>query len=754
MTCVSSCLTGFYQDAALKNCYTGPECTGLSLLKKADLPTDKCIALCSVVDYVDAVDSACRTNLECNGLGKSVENNTKVCTNPCPVAYPFAMLGECFATCQQIVQEKDNSCVSSCPEMTTADGKYCIRYVHATFTSAEVVGTNTMKVSILLEFSQGSTAIQSISGLLTDLITSACILNTATGQSPKCYTGTLLIEVSGDKLLVVSTFEVYSLNDYDTIEVKINDSSYIIADGYRSRFMPAQIVIKGTIATDNNKQTNTTDKDSVNRLNSINDESMAPKVMTAIGIASVAAPFFISSVIDAKSGSMLCFAAQTYLKLTLMTYINFSLPDTQTSRIYYNSFKQFLDEYNEDLLDKMTGPKLTLSMKDFICRSNFGKLCFLKSTDNFCLSKMLDVFMLIAQVLVLACIIGLFKILNKKQMIEKIKNNMKNVLLFAFLVDNSMGLWVDLWINVSVTFFENPVLIFFKIIGIFTLGASLLFFSCMLFPIHLKNATLIRLKSSAIQNFRVFYQEMSSTGNVDMFMALFMTHDLVFSAVLMLSPVSGRYQVLLFSILELSVVIVVAVNKKRFSNVALFVRQLITEAMFAAISAAMAATHFVEDASAIASVILYLSLVLVCCDMAFCVVYTICNMVKAWRKKKSRSKSSVSPSVATIFERNKVKCLRQKIDISKPMRTTNTKLMEVFSLNKDKLKHRINTKLGKKRSVISTNILKINESRTNLNSVRPAIFGLKLSSTSITSLGTMRQPLTLRTQFRNTKKEN
>ena len=66
---------------------------------------------------------------------------------------------------------------------------------------------------------------------------------------------------------------------------------------------------------------------------------------------------------------------------------------------------------------------------------------------------------------------------------------------------------------------------------------------------------------------------MSSTGNVDMFMALFMTHDLVFSAVLMLSPVSGRYQVLLFSILELSVVIVVAVNKKRFSNVALFVKQ-------------------------------------------------------------------------------------------------------------------------------------------------------------------------------------
>ena len=725
MTCVSSCLTGFYQDAALKNCYTGPECTGLSLRKKADLPTDKCIALCSVVDYVDAVDSACRTNLECNGLGKSVENNTKVCTNPCPVAYPFATLGQCFATCQQIVQEKDNSCVSSCPELTTADGMYCSRVIQATFTSAEVVGTNNVKVSISLDFSQGSSAIQSISGLPTDLITSMCVLNSATNQSPICYTGSLSTQTVGDKLLVVSTFEVSSMDDYDMIEININDASYIIANGYRSQFSKGPILITGTIPSGLPKIPNSTNGTNSTTESAKSDPSIIPKTIAGIGAAAVATPFLLSSIIDSKAGSMLCFAAQTYLKLTLMTYMNFSLPDTQDSRTYYNSFKEFFDQYNEDLLDQMAGPQLIASMKKFVCRSKFEKLCFLESIDNFWLSNMLDILVLVAQALVLVCIIGVLKVLKKKQFTDKIKDNLKNVLFFAFLVDSSMGIWANLWINVAVTFFENPLLIFFKAIGLLTLAAGLAFFIIMLFPIPIKNNLLVRLKTSALKNFRNIYEEISSKGNVDKFMVILSIHDLVFSAVLMLSPVSGRYQTVFWAAVEISAVILVTINRKRFGNVALFVRQLITEAMFAAISTAMAATHFVEDASVLASVILYLSLVLVCCDMAFCVVYTICNLIKAWRKKISRSKSSVSPSVATIFTRHNQSEKHQEINSKAPNRMPNKKLMEVFSLDKNKISSRIPSSLLGKRIPSTIGPFKENDNNTSSMTLRPSISAAK-----------------------------
>ena len=612
--------------------------------------------------------------------------------------------------------------------MTTADGKYCIRYVHATFTSAEVVGTNTVKVSISLDFSQGSTAIQSISGLQADLITSLCVLNSSTNQSPICYTGSLSTQTVGDKLLVVSTFQVGSMDDYDKIEVILSDASYIIADGYRSQFSKGPIMITGTIPKSPPKSpiiTNNTNSTNSTSESPKSDQSIIPKTIARIGAVAVATPFLLSSIIDSKSGSMLCFAAQTYLKLTLMTYMNFSLPDTQDSRTYYNSFKEVFDQYNEDLLDQMAGPQLIASMKEFVCRSKFGKLCFLESIDNFWLSKMLDVFMLVAQALVLVCIIGVLKVLKKKKFTEKIKDNLKNVLLFSFFVDSSMGLWANLWINVAVTIFENPLLIFFKAIGILTLVVGLVFFIIMPLPIPIKNNLLVRLKTSALKNFRNIYEEISSKGNVDKFMVVLSIHDLVFSAILMLSPVSGKYQTVFWAAVEISAVVLVTINRKRFGNVALFVRQLITEAMFAAISAAMAATHFVEDASALASVILYLSLVLVCCDMAFCVIYTICNMVKAWRKKKSRSKSSVSPSVATIFERHNQSEKHQNISSQAPNRIPNKKLMEVFSFNKKKITSRKPSSLLGRRIPSSISPFKENDYNTSSITLRPSISAAK-----------------------------
>ena len=275
------------------------------------------------------------------------------------------------------------------------------------------------------------------------------------------------------------------------------------------------------------------------------------------------------------------------------------------------------------------------------------------------------------------------------------------------------------------TIFENPLLIFFKAIGILTLVVGLVFFIIMPLPIPIKKNLLVRLKTSALKNFRNIYEEISSKGNVDKFMVVLSIHDLVFSAILMLSPVSGKYQTVFWAAVEISAVVLVTINRKRFRNVALFVRQLITEAMFAAISAAMAATHFVEDASALASVILYLSLVLVCCDMAFCVVYTICNMVKAWRKKKSRSKSSVSPSVATIFERHNQSEKHQNISSQAPNRIPNKKLMEVFSLDKKKITSRKPSSLLGRRIPSSISPFKENDYNTSSITLRPSISAAK-----------------------------
>jgi hypothetical protein len=665
-TCVSSCLASLYQDNLNQNCFTSSECVAAGKLTRAGSP-GQCIPTCLPTEYLDAAGSACRTNLECNSVGKNVENNTMVCQNPCPGTYPFSYQGQCYPTCPLIVEEHDNSCVPYCIEAVTADGQYCQRSVTVTFQSAQEVAKNELEIRVSVSFTNTLNADPPypLSGNWEASIASITVEDSSTTPATS-HSCTLMLGSVTYQSSVVS-LHVNCGSDpnlkFDSFTLVWANGQVIRANGYRgllsvlntkgavTRMPPppppptsgGNSSSGGTIESggSSNQNPGTTNnsgeskpgntKKESNEERYIDLERLSNATFVSGGVVLGATPFIMSSMLDLKSGSLLSFAAQTYLKLTLMTHMNFTLPPGATSSIYYNTFKEFFDRYNEELLERTIGSSMANRPKKTVCDHGFEKYCQVETGDSILLSKTIDLLILAASALVLLLLISIFKVIKRDKWKDSLKDNLKNMLVYAFIVDNNMSLWFELWLNVSIQDYSHPLFAFLKVLGYLCLPVYLVLFTFLVFPIKLKKGKIRSLVDTLRNNFRKIYEEISVKDASTKMMRFFLIHDLAFSACLMLSKVAGKYQLAIWLAAELGAISFIILNMKSFSNKSLFIRQLIAETGFLFLTASMISTHF-TFAAEIPGTVLYGSMLLLWSDISFCTGYTIWDVVQKLKR--------------------------------------------------------------------------------------------------------------------------
>jgi len=158
--------------------------------------------------------------------------------------------------------------------------------------------------------------------------------------------------------------------------------------------------------------------------------------------------------------------AQTYSKLTLLTYFTFNLGSNRWEWRYYNIFKEFLGEANESLLRLIFSDKTVDENQRYVCGAGFTKLCFLSVEDNFIPSNFLSFIIFIIELLFLALIVLILQLLKKQKLKKILFHKVKCVMFYAFLFEKNLEFLFTLLLNAHILIFSILSLSIFKIIGL------------------------------------------------------------------------------------------------------------------------------------------------------------------------------------------------------------------------------------------------------------------------------------------------
>ena len=647
--CEAACTASEYRDPASQYCYTAAECTALGLSPVvipgnnlcqvpvgSPTPAPSTVPSCATSEYFEAVSATCITNLQCNSLAKNIENSTRVCIDPCPATFPVAFSGECWAHCPRILEESDGSCVGKCPESATEDGRYCRRELLASFLTSAETAKDILIVKILVKFTNHEKVIISnLKGDLQGTIGSVCLIREGKDKAPLCD---LIVQkaVYEDKELVLKV--QYSSSPqpaYRSVQVVFKGAVYITADSFRSYF--GEQTVSGLI---NRHPLGNNDSGHNAQSSFIKPAASSGGALAAASVA--AAPFIMAGSIDLRLASVFCLVAQTYAKLTLLTYMNFTVEATGLTDIYYQTFKEFWDQYNDRLIGWAFGSETLQELGQNVCDSGFEKFCFLKVADNFWLSKLLDFLILGANYLLMFLLYLVLSALKMEKWKTAVKKNIKEILIFTFLIDNNLTFIFNLLLNMSIHIYRDPLLSAIKVAGFLLLAPYVVFYCLFPFRNNVKVRRFFEVVHATFGRVTQVFSPLAKKDRAEEFTTVFLVHDLSFCVCLMISKFAGMVQPLLWAAFEIG--FLVFILKRRFlANTALLIRQIVAEVMFLLLVTAMAATHFEGTNSyALTAVILGASMLLLWLDITFCVCYTIFQVIK-FLKERRKKVTAISP---------------------------------------------------------------------------------------------------------------
>jgi hypothetical protein len=634
--CEGTCTATEYKDAASHYCYTAAECTALGL-SPVDNPgnnlcqvaaTPTVSSTCAPDQYTDTVTGACLTKPACNSLSKLVVQPSMACTSPCPVAYPYDFQGECHAQCQQIIEESNGSCVSQCSDTTTEDGKYCSRQVAALVTTSAEPNKDDLIIKIQLRFIKfPSEVLSTLEGDLTPAIGSLC-LHDEVNKTRDCQL-TLVRAVYEDKELVLKVqYKRVPPSNLLVVEVPFKGHVYFKANNYRSYIVDQVISGKVTrIHADRSEE-----------LSKIRQASKSAYGIS--GTVAAATPFVLAGSIDLRMSSVLCLAAQTYAKLTLLTYMNFTLEVTALSSLYYDTFREFLDQYNEQIIGMAVGDSTIQELVDYICEMGFAKYCFVKMTDNFWISKFLDFMILIVNFLLAGFLYFIFSAIKKENWKTALKKNIKGILLLSFLLDNNLSFQFNLLVNLFTTVYRDPFFTTLKAGALIFIIPYLAFYGLVWFRKRFEKSKFMKIVLFMFSTLTEVLKDLAAKDKAEEMTTVILIHDLAFTACLMTSKFAGMGQPIFWAVMEI-VYLVVIIKRRFLANTALLIRQIVAETMFLLLSCAMTATHFeATDSHMVAAVIFGVSVITLWLDLCFSVGYTVYQIVRWLRLKNQRARLS------------------------------------------------------------------------------------------------------------------
>jgi hypothetical protein len=634
--CEGACTATEYKDAASHYCYTAAECTALGL-SPVDNPgnnlcqvaaTPTVSSTCAPDQYTDTVTGACLTKPACNSLSKLVVPPSMACTSPCPVAYPYDFQGECHAQCQQIIEESNGSCVSQCSDTTTEDGKYCSRQVAALVTTSAEPNKENLIIKIQLRFIKfPSEVLSTLEGDVTPAIGSLC-LRDEVNKTRDCQL-TLVKAVYEDKELVLKVqYKRVPPSNLVVVEVPFKGLVYFKANKYRSYIVDQ--VISGKVSR--------IQADRSEELSKIRQASKSAYGIS--GTVAAATPFVLAGSIDLRMSSVLCLAAQTYAKLTLLTYMNFTLEVTALSSLYYDTFREFLDQYNEQIIGMAVGDSTIQELVDYICEMGFAKYCFVKMTDNFWISKFLDFMILIVNFLLAGFLYFIFSAIKKENWKNALKKNIKGILLLSFLLDNNLSFQFNLLVNLFTTVYRDPFFTTLKAGALIFIIPYLAFYGLVWFRKRFEKSKFMKIVLFMFSTLTEILKDLAAKDKAEEMTTVILIHDLAFTACLMTSKFAGMGQPIFWAVMEI-VYLVVIIKRRFLANTALLIRQIVAETMFLLLSCAMTATHFeATDSHMVAAVIFGVSVITLWLDLCFSVGYTVYQIVRWLRLKNQRARLS------------------------------------------------------------------------------------------------------------------
>ena len=564
LKCVASCAAVQWTNMLARSCISGCPPGSVSIAS-----AKTCEASCPVNTYFLAKNSSCLTSAECTALGLSPAEKTG--GNLC---------AEGLCGIGKILEERNNSCVTQCPDSSTEDRKYCRRLAVALIVASAEPTFDTLIIKIQVRFNiEPLEIITSLTGDLTPVVGSLCLAGKSKVQDEFCDLKLVSAAYEDKELVLKVQYSSLPPQTYEAVVVDLKSAVYFKANGYRSFFADQQI------------------RGLVTRFSAGDAELMSKIRPIALGsskfsnVAMAATPFLLTGSIDLRLSSVLCLAAQTYAKLTLMTYMNFTLSKNVVADLYYDTFREFLDQYNEVLVGLVIGPSTIQELVDYVCEMEFAKYCFLNIIDNFWISKFLDFLILIVNLMLVGFLLLIVTLLKNKKWKTEITNNLKSVLLITFLVDNNLSFQFNLLLNLATPIYREGFYSTMKAAGIILILPYLLFHSLFWFRKKLENKKLLNFVSSTFSKLVQTLKGLAAKEKGEELATVILVHDMVFAVCLMTSKFAGMGQVIFWILMEI-LYLVVIIKRRFLANTALLIRQIVAETMFLLLSCAMVATHF------------------------------------------------------------------------------------------------------------------------------------------------------------------
>ena len=642
--CLPSCPIGTYLHTPTKSCITDFECLSLSSNqlvqqspnvclqvpdclsqgKKIIFSSKVCQSACEPNLFLDSTSSNCYTTTECNALGFLTLSLNSTCISTCPSSAKYQQNGQCVTSCalNKYIEEYNNTCVSQCRYHTSADNLRCIRYID--FADADCiydVSSKSLDISVKVFFEDSPT--QAINSLQNprSFIDKICTGYSSESNATRyCTSGSLLsVEFSNSSLRVHNSqfaeVEAY-LAFVTTAEL---DNVYVEKHLALSMNRLLECKIK--------KREYTKEQDS----SSLNKSTIS--LSTPLDVTRVALPFLLATSLDPVTGGVVCLVAHTYMKLTMMSYLNFDLKNNSFSLMYYGLFRSFFDGYNEKLTASIFGWKIINLNKAFVCEAGYQKFCELTVEDSFFIGHLLEFLVLTGEVLLVLAIKGTFRLVKYKKGYEYLNGKSKKKMVFAFLFGNGISLWFSLILGSHIPRFDHLVLGILKGLGLLLLVA------------YLSSAALVMVRQTSIERWsrnspsraRAFiygayswisggvasvFEKVALEGSEHQIGRYFILHDIIISAILVPALHAGKLQIWLWTVGE-AAILYLMVRKRFYRSTLLLVRQVCVEAGFLLLSTLLAVFKTIDSNHlAFSKCVFSLSIIILGIDSIF-VFFTI-----------------------------------------------------------------------------------------------------------------------------------
>jgi len=360
-------------------------------------------------------------------------------------------------------------------------------------------------------------------------------------------------------------------------------------------------------------------------------------LMKIQSISKIVTPIMMASFFDIRSGSLLCLVAQTYTKLTLMTYLTFELGNNIWEQRYYTIFREFLDDANEALLVELVSQETVSENKRYVCAAGFWKLCLITVEDNYIPSNLLSFVIFGLQFLLLGIVVIILGLLRKEKLRDKLYHKLKSVMLYSFLLEKDMEFSFSLVLNSHILVFSIPFLSILKALGLFILLIYIFCLGSILISNKRKHKMPLPPAKQIAEKWSEILREIVDDRFMESFQKIYVMHDFIFAFSLVSGTFVSPYQMYLWAGVEL-LLTVLLLKFRVFKDKIMNIRQPLMEILFFFLSIVMAVSTSLKSRDTIISMIIFFtSIIILCLDILFMIFIYIQAIFKSAKEAKTEN---------------------------------------------------------------------------------------------------------------------